>query len=158
MEYRSLKDVSSAAFVADASGQLPQMSRVERLARWIAILEASPERELGTLPGTEYVPRAQRADMWAGSTALSLAYADPVLRAAGLDGDSYGAARAFFGLSHNDMHRVTCHCLNGSTISAGVIAKRLRPVLGKWQNPGLAARAWSWLSGSTRTRDGLCGI
>ena len=49
-------------------------------------------------------------------TPLSIAFADPVLRAEGLADDSYGAAKRFFGLSDGQLHYVVCSCHCGATM------------------------------------------
>jgi hypothetical protein len=55
-----------------------------------------------------------------------VAYADPVLRAAGLRGDTIGDAAEFFGLSHPQLHRLVCVCHQGPSIAGETAARQVR--------------------------------
>ena len=55
-----------------------------------------------------------------------MAYADPVLRAAGLEGDTVGDAAEFFGLSHEQLHDLLCFCHHGETVSASTASAQVR--------------------------------
>ena len=57
---------------------------------------------------------------------LSVAYADPALRAAGLAGDTVGDAAAFFGLSHEQLHYLLCFCHHGEMLTASAVAAQVR--------------------------------
>ncbi|MBB3657805.1 hypothetical protein FHX15_003047 [Rhizobium sp. BK650] len=111
---------------ARVSRTTPQLSRAERLNRWAELLESDPTRSLVTLRETEYLPRDQRGMMRIAGSPISVAYADPVLRASGLEGDTYGDAQSFFDLSDRQLHGLVCSCHFGAQVDAGVVARHLR--------------------------------
>ncbi|WP_426129516.1 hypothetical protein [Pararhizobium sp. PWRC1-1] len=102
------------------------MPRGERLRRWVELLERDPQRVLSTLRQTEHQPNAARALLRSDNSAISVAFGDPVLRAAGMENDTYGEARRFFGLSDRHLHSIICYCHFGATVSAGATANYLR--------------------------------
>jgi hypothetical protein len=106
----------------------PAMSRRERLDRWAELLERDPHRLLSTLHGTEYRSTLERAVMRGDGSPISVAFDDPVLRAAGLENDSYGEAKRFFELTDNQLHRLVCHCHFGATFSAANAAHHVRAI------------------------------
>jgi hypothetical protein len=69
---------------------------------------------------------AERLALRDDDTPISVAFADPILRAAGMENDSYGEARRFFELSDEQLHGLVCFCHFGEHVSAAVIARRLR--------------------------------
>jgi hypothetical protein len=105
-------------------GQL--LSRTERLERWAELLEQDPSRRLSTLPQTENQPVRARATMRADGSPISVAFEDPVLRAAGLENDSYGEAKRFFELTDRQLHRTICYCHFGESVSAAMAAHYVR--------------------------------
>lgn len=115
------------------------LSRSERLERWAELLERNPHRRLSTLHETEYQPARVRATMRSDGTPISVAFEDPVFRAAGLENDSYGEAKRFFELSDEQLHKVICYCHFGATVSASTAARHIRAMLVEKQ-PGLFAR------------------
>lgn len=112
--------------IAKVSRTAPQLSRSERLERWAALLERDPTLSLVTLRETEYLPRDQRIMMRMAGSPISVAYADPVLRAAGLEGDTYGDAQSFFDLNDRHLHGLVCSCHFGARVEAGIVARHLR--------------------------------
>lgn len=102
--------------------------RKARLQRWASLLAADPERPIRSLDELEYEPATKRLGIRADGSAIALAYADPVFRAAGLAGDTLGDAISFFELSHGEAHRVLCSCMNGRYSSAARIADRISAV------------------------------
>jgi hypothetical protein len=126
MEYRKLQDLRVVAEIVDAP-TIAEMSRAERLRRWADLLR---EHGGGVRPlfETEFVPAVQRRALREDGSAVTVAFADPVLRAAGLHGDTYGAAQDFFELSHDEMHWVLCHCNGAAAESAGIISRRIEDV------------------------------
>ncbi len=102
------------------------LSREARLLRWTELLERTPERLLTTLHETEFKPASVRAAMRCDNSAISVAFSDPVLRAAGLENDTYGEAKRFFELSHGQLHRIVCYCHFGMTVSAERTARYIR--------------------------------
>ena len=124
MEHRP---VDALRALADVHGEGPRLlSRRERLERWAEVLAREPERRLRSLGEIEFVPKAERPDLRADNSPLTVAYADPVLRAAGLEGDRLGDAMAFFGLSERQAHRLLCSCMNGWRIDPAQAARSVR--------------------------------
>jgi hypothetical protein len=122
MKYQSLEQIALEADVHPGVG----MSRRERLERWAELLERQPNRRLSTIDGTEFGSRRERAAKRSDDSPLTLAFEDPVLRAAGLQGDRVGDAVKFFGLSHDEVHRLVCYCHYGRTVAPGIVAARVR--------------------------------
>ena len=128
MLYRSLDRIAAEAdfLAAPDPPASPVLSRGERLERWAELLEREPERRLPALHGIEYGTPEERLAYRADGSPLSVAYADPVLRAAGLEGDTVGDAAEFFGLSHEQLHDLLCFCHHGGTVSASTAAVQVR--------------------------------
>ena len=126
MEYRKLQDLRAVAEIVDVP-KIAEMSRAERLRRWADLLR---EHGGGVRPlfETEFVPAALRRALREDGSAVTVAFADPVLRAAGLRGDTYGDAQDFFGLSHDEMHWILCHCNGAAAESPAVISRRIEDV------------------------------
>ncbi|OHV79817.1 hypothetical protein [Ensifer sp. LCM 4579] len=133
--------IDELQIVAEVNHDFPRraLSRSERLERWAELLEQNPQRRLSTLHETEYQPARVRATMRGDGTPISVAFEDPVLRAAGLDNDSYGEAKRFFELSDEQLHKVICYCHFGATVNASTAARHIRTMLVEKQ-PGLFAR------------------
>ncbi|ASY65536.1 hypothetical protein SJ05684_b45540 (plasmid) [Sinorhizobium sojae CCBAU 05684] len=133
--------IDELQIVAEVNQDFPRraLSRSERLERWAELLEQNPQRRLSTLHETEYQPARVRATMRGDGTPISVAFEDPVLRAAGLENDSYGEAKRFFELSDEQLHKVICYCHFGATVSASTAARHIRAMLVEKQ-PGLFAR------------------
>ena len=112
MQYRSMEQIGSEADVFT----IPSLSRRDRLERWAEALARHPAR-LSAIPEVEYGPRRERDARRADHSPLTVAYEDPLLRAAGLRGDTIGDAADFFGLSHAQLHHLVCYCHHGSTMS-----------------------------------------
>jgi hypothetical protein len=113
-------------------------TRIERLERWAELLERNPTRALATLHQTEHQPIAERYAMRGNGSPISVAFDDPILRAAGLESDSYGEAKRFFELSDNQLHNLVCYCHFGTTVSAATAAHHIRTTL--MRPPGLVGR------------------
>lgn len=126
MQHKSIDELRDVAHIVDAE-TLP-MTRRARLDRWAELLDKEPQRRLRTLEELEYVRHSERALMRGDDTPLTVAFADPVLRAAGLKSDRYGDATAFFDLSEGDAHRLLCSCLNGRVMESARVAKRVRAI------------------------------
>lgn len=151
MEHRTHHQVARVAGLHDslrlAELMSEPMSRNERLHRWMKLLEAEPRRRLRTLYETEHQCAAVREGMRGEETAISVAFADPVLRAQGLRGDTYGNAKDFFGLSDPQLHHVVCGCHTGRTMRAGIAARRLEGFLPFSMRPGILHRIARALTG-----------
>jgi hypothetical protein len=128
MQYRSLDRIVAEADVL-AAADLPvttALSRHERLKRWAEILEREPRRLLHAIHGVWYrSPHELLAYRMDGSP-LSVAYADPVLRGAGLKSDTVGDAAEFFDLSREQLHYLLCFCHHGQMLTASATAAQVR--------------------------------
>ena len=128
MKHHAIEQLKTVAKV-DQGYPRPAMLRSERLERWAEVLERNPRQFLATLHETEYQPARARAAMRREGSPLAVAFADPVLRAAGLESDTYGEARRFFELTDRQLHRVVCFCHFGETVSATTVAHYIRAAL-----------------------------
>ena len=122
MRYRSLDQIAAEAEVYPVA----ELSRRERLERWAEALERDGARRLRAIPDIEYGPKWERAARRIDNSPISVAFADPELRAAGLKGDTIGDAIEFFGLSFGRIHRLACVCHHGRTIDTLSMAGELR--------------------------------
>ncbi|WP_104667096.1 hypothetical protein [Ensifer adhaerens] len=104
------------------------LTREERLQRWADLLDQMPDRRLNTLFETEFQPISTRDSMRRESSPLEVAFEDPLLRKEGLNDDSYGEAKRFFGLSDIEMHQLVCSCHTGETVRSGTVAECVRAV------------------------------
>ena len=138
MKYANLDDLHAVAAVTIRPAR--PLTRAERLTRWADILGQRGTERLTTLGGTEYEMPTTRAEMRAPNSALSLAFADPLLRADGLEDETYGAAKRYFALSDWQLHDVICHCHFGATASAIATSRRIR-ALANWWLPNMVDRA-----------------
>jgi hypothetical protein len=125
MQHQTLENLKAVAEVHPDLAR-PAMTRRERLERWAELLEQRPERRLSTLHGTEYQAAGTRSTMRGSGSPLSVAYDDPVLRAEGLEDDSYGEAKRFFELSDWQLHGIVCYCHFGETVSSATAARHVR--------------------------------
>jgi hypothetical protein len=133
MEHKPYADMSRVADVR-TDPLKPSMTRRQRLERWAEVLEQEPARELKSLEEIEWKTKAERRDLWADGSPLTVAFEDPVLRAEGLASDRLGDAVSFFGLSNHDAHFALCSCIHGRTMQASVAAGRVRSLIGlEWQ-------------------------
>ncbi|MBV8888996.1 MAG: hypothetical protein JO305_04940 [Alphaproteobacteria bacterium] len=128
-----------------------QMSRRERLERWASVLERCGKSQLAPLLGVEFLCEADRRALRAANSPLAVAYADPVLRGAGLGGDRFGDGLEFFGLSHRQAHRLLCNCGYLGSMTPTEVARRLRAMatrgrLRDWRPQRPAAALARWLS------------
>lgn len=140
MEHQLQAELVQIAELYDGNSPPAPMSVDDRLRHWIKLLDAQPSRKVDTLIATEYRPREQRNAMRGDNTAMALAFEDPVLRAEGLSGDTYGDAKRFFGLSDRQLHFVVCYCHRGYSMSAGTAARLLEAFLPIKRGPGLLRR------------------
>ncbi|MCV9997082.1 hypothetical protein OE766_02340 [Pararhizobium sp. YC-54] len=122
------REFDQLQLLAKINQHYPQqvMSREARIQRWVELLEGESHRLLSTLRETEYQPAAVRAGLRSDNSAITVAFDDPVLRAAGLEGDTYGEAKRFFQLSDRQLHRIVCFCHFGTTVSAETTARYIR--------------------------------
>ena len=121
MQYRSMEQIASEADIYT----MPNLSRRDRLERWAEALARQPA-QLRAIPEVEYGPRREREARRADHSPLTVAYDDPLLRAAGLRGDTIGDAAEFFGLSHAQLHHLVCSCHYGLTMDPQATAAQVR--------------------------------
>jgi hypothetical protein len=139
MEKIPLDRLASTACVVDARA-LP-LTRSERLARWRELMLAEGDRLLRPLTHLEDRAPEDRDQCRADGSPLAIAFADPLLRAAGLFGDTVGRAEGFFGLSARETHYILCDCHYLGSMSAARVARRIEAV--GQTNP--FAKAWRML-------------
>ena len=128
MQYRSLDRIVAEADVL-AAPDVPvttRLSRRERLERWAEDLEREPRRLLRAIHDIEYKSPQELLAYRVDGSPLSVAYADPVLRAAGLKSDTVGDAAEFFDLSDEQLHHLLCFCHHGETLTASATAVQVR--------------------------------
>jgi hypothetical protein len=123
MQYRTIEQMRQVAAIHPSVGRT--MTRAERLERWAEALERRGGR-VRALREIEFVPWSERRARREDSSALSVAFADPVLREAGLTGDRYEDALTFFELRDDEAHLILCSCHAGDTLSARAAAARVR--------------------------------
>ena len=128
MRYQTRSELQTIADINPHTAA-PLMTRASRMERWIELLEQNPSRCLSALVGTEHLHPLVRVEARAAGSALSVAYEDPLLRASGLQSDTFGEAKRFFELSDWDLHEVVCSCHVGATMQAGWAAGRVRRIL-----------------------------
>jgi hypothetical protein len=149
MEHKTRDEIRDVADILPNDLQAHPLSKLERLELWVEALECEGEQRLRTLFEIEYAPPIERAALRADRSPLSVAFADPRLRADGLAGDTIGDAVAFFGISELELHNMLCFCHHGETMSADMAAARVRAVAAR------EAR-YTRLRG-TRGLSGACG-
>jgi len=93
------------------------------------LLERHPHWHLATLHQTEFQSIEFRDAMRADNSPLSIAFADPVLRSAGLEGDTFGEAKRFFELEETELHEILCYCHFGVNVPAASAAREVRKIL-----------------------------
>ena len=121
MQHQSVARIAGEADVLPAASLSPR----KRLERWAEVLERQPAR-LRAIPDVEQGGRRERDARRVDQSPLTVAYEDPVLRAAGLGGDTIGDAAAFFGLSHAQLHHLVCYCHHGLTLDPRATAAEVR--------------------------------
>lgn len=130
MEHRHVDELNRIADVrdeADVELVYPVLATYkERMIYWADLLAREPGRPLVSLNEIEFVPRYARARLRMNGSAIEVAFQDPVLRANGLQSDTFGAARAFFGLSQHRLHKLVCACVNGVVSPSARIALKVR--------------------------------
>ncbi|AZO05536.1 hypothetical protein EOA27_01450 [Mesorhizobium sp. M2A.F.Ca.ET.037.01.1.1] len=128
MKHQTSYELQSVAIV-DRLGLIPLATRRQRIERWAELLDRNPQRCLSALTGTEYVDPGVRERVRADGSPLAVAFDDPLLRAAGLQSDTYGEAKRFFELSDWQLHDVVCSCHTGATMQASWAAARVRRIV-----------------------------
>jgi len=140
MKHHALQHLQTVANVDLDYPRTSAMTRRERLERWAVLLERRGRQAFSTLHETEYQPARERAVMRTENSPISVAFADPILRAAGLEDDSYGEAKRFFELSDDKLHGLVCACHFGATISGATAAYYVRALIAAADRPGILSR------------------
>ena len=83
MKHQTVEQLRLVAEVETFPAQT--LTRKERLERWAELLERNPHWHLSTLRQTEHQSPSVRANMRGDGSPISVAFSDPVLRAAGYD-------------------------------------------------------------------------
>ena len=133
MLYQRLDQVRAHAAITEAH---PPMTRQQRLRRWADILMRQGARPLEALRWVEFYAEPERRQLRRDGSPIAVAFADPVLRADGLAGDTLGDAQVFFGLSDEDAHRLLCDCHYNGTLTGRSAGRRIRAL----SRPGLWGR------------------
>jgi len=128
MKHQTLEELHG---MAEVERSFPGMTRRQRLEHWAMLLERNSEQCLAAFPGTEYMTFDVRHKAQSLGSALSVAFADPILRAEGLKNDTYGEAKRFFELTDWQLHAIVCHCHVGGTMKAGWAAVQVRSAIGR---------------------------
>jgi hypothetical protein len=138
VKHQPIHEIDALADIAQVKA--PALSRRDRLQRWADLLSRDPRRQLKALSRVEFYAERERALMRGDNTPISVAAADPVLRDAGLHGDTLGDAQAFFELSSAEAHYLLCDCHFVGQMNGEGVAQRIRAVAS-------SKSAWSRLWG-----------
>ena len=125
MKHQPVHEIDALASVTQVA---PPLTRRERLQRWADLLSRDPHRQLKALSRVEFYAERERALMRGENTPISVAAADPVLREAGLHGDTLGDAQKFFELSSAEAHYLLCDCHFVGQMNGEGVAQRIRAV------------------------------
>ena len=123
MEYQRLDHLRAHAVVAEAR---PPMTREQRLKRWADVLKRMGARPLEALRWVEFYAEPERRKLRRDGSPIALAFADPVLRADGLTGDTLGEAQLYFGLSDDEAHQLLCDCHYQGALTGRTASRRVR--------------------------------
>jgi len=140
MKHTSTEELRKVAEVYPEQPRTVVMSRAERLERWAHLLEKDPARRLNTLHETEFQLGAAQAEMRADDSPISVAFADPYLRAAGLKNDTYGEAKRFFEVTDWQLHDILCYCHYGVSMSAATATRGVRAAMNGGRGDGIFSR------------------
>lgn len=135
MRHQPIEQILATATLLERPATL---SRRERLTRWAELLKRKGPRLLQPLKYVEFYAPPERARLRADQSPIEIAFADPVLRDAGLAGDTFGHAQTFFGLPDREAHFLLCDCHWRGRMTGDAAAKRVRAVA----NPNLLNRLW----------------
>lgn len=147
MEHKSTDQLRQVADLGRAQPRTEPMSQRDRLLRWAWLLERQQWRSLNTFSGTERCTAGVRNRMRRADSSISVAFQDPILRRAGLEDDSYGAAKEFFGLSDHQLHNIVCDCHYGARMTARYAAWLVRGTIPRPPLRSYLGQAWQRLVG-----------
>jgi hypothetical protein len=124
MKHQPIHQVDALADIEQVKART--LSRRQRLQRWADLLSREPHRQLKALSRVEFYAERERALLRGENTPISVAAADPVLREAGLHGDTLGDAQGFFELSDAEAHMLLCDCHIVGQMDGKGVAQRVR--------------------------------
>jgi hypothetical protein len=124
MKHQPIHEIDALAEIAEVQGAT--LSRRDRLERWADLLSRNPHRQLKALSRVEFYAERERALLRGENTPISVAVGDPVLREAGLQGDTLGDAQSFFELSDAEAHYLLCDCHFVGQMDGEGVAHRIR--------------------------------
>ena len=104
------------------------LDRAQRFEAWAKALERQGAASVRLFHQLEFMPRSEWGPLRVEDSPLTIAYNDPILRAAGLQSDRLGDAMTFFELGEHDTHRMLCSCMHGAAMSATRAAAIVRQV------------------------------
>ena len=137
MRHHAIDQLRTKAYVHEAA---PLTTRDERLRRWAELLRKVGSRPLKPLMWVEFYSGGQRSRLRRDDSPISVAFADPLMRAAGLPGDTLGDAQLFFGLSDEQAHELLCDCHYRGSMTGRSVGHRVRALTG-----GLGGGFLNWL-------------
>ncbi|WP_181703476.1 hypothetical protein [Chthonobacter albigriseus] len=125
---------------------LTALTRRDRLRRWATVLEAhtGPVRALQRI---EYLTPDERRALRDEASPLAVAFADPVLRAAGLRSDSLGDAVGFFELTDEQAHHLLCDCHYHGAMTPNGVSARIRAIADRRSLGDLWTAVRGWFGG-----------
>jgi hypothetical protein len=155
MEHKTIEYLTKVARVHPEGAQEPRLLRRERLYRFADVLEQF-RGPVSLLSRIEYMPESERMRLRDAQSPLTVAFNDPLLRAAGLEGDRFGDAIRFFQLTRWEAHELLCDCHYTGPITPAMIARRARMIGNNqgvrelWERTRIAlAVVWrAWRSGA----------
>jgi hypothetical protein len=143
MEYKTLGELAGRADVRlEPAFMCKPMAKHKRLERWATLLAREPERQLSSVEEIEYGTVCEHQAKRADDSALSVAFADPVLREEGLESDRVGDAARFFELSNWEIHQLVCSCHYGRTMAASTAAWRVRAIARRAKPRTMPCAGW----------------
>jgi hypothetical protein len=125
MKHQRPEDLNSSADIVVLADTITVLNRRQKLARWAAALDIHGG-PLDAPRGIEYLPDSLRLAYRSDNGPLSIAFNDPMLRAAGLTGDTLGEVMDFFEITADDAHRLLCDCHYLGSMTGRSLASRLR--------------------------------
>ena len=106
----------------------PVMTRREKLLRFADVVRSYRDTPFGLYHNLEGYRPEQLNSIGLSGSAFAAAAADPILRDAGADLHTVGAAQRFFELSQHELHEFSCDC--GGTITNTDMANRIESLAG----------------------------
>jgi len=143
MLHQGLDELRLKADVVPLKTERTRMTRGERLERWAAVLDQHHGPMMPFIRIESY-SWPERKNLRGDDTPVALAFRDPMLRADGLAGDTFGDACNYFELSNGQAHRLLCDCHYRGTMTGTKVAAHLRSVA----KGGLVQRIWNWARSS----------